>query len=306
MKALSSCQQSASSRGHGARLLSAIIVFTIIGLAVAGCGAPRVVKIGLIAPFEGPSRLFGYSALYAVRLRLQEWNEAGGAPRVELVALNDDGDPTLAAALPAQLTIDPDVLLLLGPLQSHTARAALPALVKSGLPTLSLAPLPAHPPSTIFPFAGTAAALQSTLASHAPQVAPAWNTPLAGPTIWLGDPLTLAELRRTTPDLVPAAGPVAAEPAFAAWAGAAANGLIWAAATPAELPDDFATRYEQMAGAPPTPIAALAYAATDAALRLLAAHRTRSDLGAALANLHTPPLRVYQRTADFCCSPVEP
>lgn len=272
----------------------------------AGCGAPRVVKIGLVAPFEGPSRPFGYSALYAVRLRLQEWNQAGGVPRVELVALNDDGDPALAAALPAQLALDPDVLLLLGPLQSHTARVALPVLAKSDLPTLSLAPLPEHPPSTVFPFAGTATALRSSLAPYAPSSAPVWDAPLTGPAIWLGDPLALAELRRTTPALVPVAGPVAAEPAFAAWASDAANGLIWAAATPANLPDDFAARYEQMAGAPPTPIAALAYAATDEALKLLASHSTRSELGTALAGLPTPPLRIYQRTASSCCSPMEP
>ncbi|RME85899.1 MAG: ABC transporter substrate-binding protein, partial [Caldilineae bacterium] len=84
----------------GLRPLGSIITALLLLLALSGCNAPAappVVKLGLIAPFEGPSRPLGYSILYAVRLRLQMWNRQGGSPRVELVALNDDGDPDLAA-----------------------------------------------------------------------------------------------------------------------------------------------------------------------------------------------------------------
>ncbi len=272
--------------------------------ACTGRGAPAVVKIGLIAPFEGPSRSLGYSVLHAVRLRIQQWNEAGGAPRVELVALNDDGDPALAAILPDQLALDPDVLLVLGPPQGHTALASLPRLAARGLPTLSLAPLPDPPPSGILPFAGAGNQIAQALAVHAPGATPVWQPPVLSPCIWLGDPLTLAELVKTSPELAPAAGSVAAEEAFAAWAGERAEETVWAMAAPAILPAAFPSAYEQRAGAPPTPVAALAYAAADEALTLLARHTSRRDLAQALASVPIPPVQRFRRQGGACCVPL--
>lgn len=40
---------------------------------------PRVIKIGLVAPFEGRYRYVGYDAIYAARMAVQEINAAGGA-----------------------------------------------------------------------------------------------------------------------------------------------------------------------------------------------------------------------------------
>lgn len=284
----------------------ALVIWFVICLILGGCaaGTPRVVKIGLIAPFEGPSRPLGYSVLHAVRLRLQQWNEGGGSPKVELVALNDDGDANMAATLPNQLAIDPDVMLVLGPPQGHTALASLENLAAHGLPTLSLAPLPDAAPPAIRPFAGTASSLEQALGDYASGAAPAWQAPLTGPGIWLGDPLTLAELVKTAPELVPAAGGVAAEESFALWAGDEAEGLIWAAATPTDLPADFAAAYEALAGGPPTPVAALAYAATDAALRLLEKHKTRASLLNVLEAVPVPAIHLYRRQGDACCVPL--
>ncbi len=281
----------------------------VICLAVGACtgrGAPRVVKIGLIAPFEGPSRPLGYSVLHAVRLRVQQWNEAGGSPQVELVALNDDGDPDLAATLPGQLAIDPDMVFVLGPPQGHTALASAEALAEHGLPTLSLAPLPDAPPSSVLPFAGTGSLLAEALDGHAPGAAPAWQMPLAAPGIWLGDPLALAALVNDSPELAPAAGSVAAEEAFGAWAGASANGLVWAAAVPdpTALPADFDAAFEAVAGSPPTPVDRLAYAAADQALRLLAANPSRASLLQALPSTPLPPIHLFRRQGDACCLPL--
>ncbi|MBX7235846.1 MAG: ABC transporter substrate-binding protein [Caldilineales bacterium] len=277
------------------------------GLVLGACanrGAPPVVKIGLIAPFEGPSRSLGYSVLHAVRLRIQQWNDAGNVPRVELVALNDDGDPALAAILPDQLALDPDVLLVLGPPQGHTALASLPKLADHGLPTLSLAPLPDALPPGIAPFAGTGSRIAQALAASAPDATSTWQLPVTTPGIWLGDPLTLADLVKTRPDLVPAAGSVAAEEAFGIWAGDGAEGLVWAMAVPATLPTDFTSAYEQLAGAPPTPMAALAYAAADEALALLARHKSRPDLVQALVSVPLPPVQLFRRQGGACCVPL--
>ncbi len=281
---------------------------------------PEVVKLGLIAPFEGPSRPLGYAVLQAVRLRLQRWNEGGGVPRVELVALNDDGDPALAARLPGQLALDPDVLLVLGPPQGQTALAALAGFQAHALPAISLAPLP--DPSTlgpfgtvVAPFAGSAETVRLALAGHAPGAVVAWQLPITTTTIWVGDPQTLAFLIRSQPSLVPAAGAVAAEEAFAAWAGAAADGLVWATAYPESLPADFPSTlghsaYRQETGALPepkytwAPTAALAYAATDEALKLLSLHRTRSGILAALESIDLPPMRLFVRQGKDCCLPL--
>lgn len=278
-------------------------------LLLAGCtgrGAPPVVKIGLIAPFEGPSRSLGYSVLHAVRLRIQQWNDSGASPRVELVALNDDGDPALAAILPDQLALDPDVMLVLGPPQGHTALASLPALAEHGLPTLSLAPLPAPSPPGILAYAGAGDEIAQALADHAPGAGSAWQLPLSSPSIWLGDPLTLAELVKSSPELVPAAGSVAAEESFGAWAGAEAEGLVWAMAVPATLPADFTSAYQQLAGGPPTPVAALAYAAAGEALALLAGNDSRPELAQALASVPLPPIQLFRRQGDACCLALPP
>ncbi len=286
-------------------------LFTLLGMLALMLGActppgstPPVVKIGLIAPFEGPSRPLGYSVLHGVRLRLQQWNDAGNSPRVELVALNDNGDPDLAAQLPAQLAIDPDILLVLGPPQGHTALAARPALADAELPTLSLAPLPDGLTPWVAAFAGIDADLQNALSQIASDAPVVRELPLVEPSIWVGDPQNLAEIISTMPDMVLAAGIVASEPAFAGWAGSAADGMIWASATPEDLPTDFAASFQALAGSPPDPAAALAYAATDQALKLLAIHQERSALRDALRVISTPPIQVYQRQRSDCCAPL--
>ncbi|HEY53231.1 MAG TPA: amino acid ABC transporter substrate-binding protein [Caldilineae bacterium] len=297
-------------RNDGGRVVVLAIVFGLLLLALSACAplenTPPVVKIGLIAPFEGPSRPLGYSALNGVRLRLQQWNDAGNSPRVELVALNDNGDPDLAAVLPEQLAVDPDLLLVLGPPQGHTALAALPALTKNELPTLSLAPLPDDSSPWVQPYAGVDADMQAALARYAPEAPVARELPLAGPSIWVGDAQTLAGLVQATPEMAPAAGVVAAEPAFAAWAAEAADGMVWALAVPDDLPPDFAASYQALAGSPPQPLAALAYAATDRALQLIATQQERSGLASDLNAIPAPPIQVFQRQGGDCCLLLSP
>ena len=197
------------------------LVILLVAALLAGCRAgdvPPVFKIALIAPFEGPSRPLGYNVLAAVHLRLQAWNEAGETPRLELLALNDNGDPALAAELAAQLALDPDVIAVIGPPQGPTALSAAPALAAQGLPTLLLAPISDPPSSPVIAFGGLAVDVQAALKGYAPEAAPQYQGWPAQPALWLGDPLTLAAILRQAPELAPSAGAVAAEDAFAAWA----------------------------------------------------------------------------------------
>ena len=136
------------------RLERVLLVLLASACAIAGGCGPRcaiaardsapVVKIGLVAPFEGRYRALGYEALHAVKLALYERNERGGVAGsvVELVALNDDGDPERAAALAAQFAVDPDVYGVIGPFSLAAVTAAAPAYAENELPLITPATCP--------------------------------------------------------------------------------------------------------------------------------------------------------------------
>ncbi|MCB0164852.1 MAG: amino acid ABC transporter substrate-binding protein, partial [Anaerolineae bacterium] len=97
--------------------------------------APRTVKIGLVAPFEGLYRASGYELLFAVKLALQERNQGGGLHgyRIELVALNDFNDPIEAAKQARALAADPAVLGVVGHLAPAATLAAMPVYQEAEL-----------------------------------------------------------------------------------------------------------------------------------------------------------------------------
>ena len=83
---------------------------------LCGCSATPpwrgLVKIGLVLPFHGPSAAAAMATHVAVRQRLIDANVAGGAGgyRLELVSLDDEGDPAIAARRADELGADPLVL----------------------------------------------------------------------------------------------------------------------------------------------------------------------------------------------------
>jgi len=137
-----------------ARVRAVLLVLLAWASAIAGGCVPRcelfpsdtapIVKIGLVAPFEGRYRALGYEALYAVKLALHERNEQGGAAgaMVELVALNDDGDAQSSAAQASHFAADPDVYGVVGPLTLAAIAAAAPAYGERGLPLVTPATCP--------------------------------------------------------------------------------------------------------------------------------------------------------------------
>lgn len=122
---------------------------TLLGLVassllLAACSfpgsVPRTVKIGLSAPFEGRYRDLGYEVLYAVRLAVWQRNEAGGVGGrylIELVALNDFGEPEEAVRQAREMNADPDILGVLGGWLPGVARAAAPEYGRLGLALLT-------------------------------------------------------------------------------------------------------------------------------------------------------------------------
>ena len=118
--------------------LAVLCLLSLMGCALPGTTRP-VVKIGLVAPFEGWYRPRGYDALWAVRLAIQEANRKGGVAgyQVELVALDDHLDPHWAAQRARELVADPAVKGAVGCLSPATVQAARPIYSTAGLPLIT-------------------------------------------------------------------------------------------------------------------------------------------------------------------------
>ncbi len=132
-------------------LRSAISSVLLCALLVSGCAWPRstqpVVKIGLIASFEGLGRPLGYEVLYGVKLAVRERNAAGGLAgyRLALVALNDNDDAAHAARQARKMDVDDDVLGVVGPFSRATVRSVAEPLAGAGLAWL----IPASAPDEV-------------------------------------------------------------------------------------------------------------------------------------------------------------
>lgn len=113
------------------------ICYLLSACALPGDAAP-VVKIGVIAPFEGAGRPLGYAVLPAVKAAAAAANASGelGRYRVLVVAFNDDLSGPTAAAQARALALDPEVLAVLGPWSAETSTAAAPILAEARLPQL--------------------------------------------------------------------------------------------------------------------------------------------------------------------------
>jgi ABC-type branched-subunit amino acid transport system substrate-binding protein len=81
-------------------------VIGLVALALWGCRGVQtqnIMRIGLLAPFEGRYREVGYNAYYAVKLALQDY----GQTDVELVAVDDGGTVESAVDRARALAGDP-------------------------------------------------------------------------------------------------------------------------------------------------------------------------------------------------------
>ena len=116
-------------------LLAALVL-----LAACTADAHPIVKLGVIAPFEGQGRPLGYAVLPAVKQVAAEANARGdfGDYRVLVVAFSDDLDPGRAAEQARALALDGDVMAVTGPFTRATAAAAVPVLAEAGIPYLAL------------------------------------------------------------------------------------------------------------------------------------------------------------------------
>jgi ABC-type branched-subunit amino acid transport system substrate-binding protein len=138
--------------GHGAlaglrrALLSVLLFLLLFSAACAHPGdAAPVVKLGLIAPFEGAGRPLGYAVLPVIKDVLAQANAGGdlGRYRVALVALDDSLDAGTAARQAKALALDPSVLAVIGPFTAETATSVQSVLAPASVPfvpVISVAP----------------------------------------------------------------------------------------------------------------------------------------------------------------------
>lgn len=115
-----------------------------LALAIApACGAlsplPPVVRIALVAPFEGRFAAVGYEAFPAMRIALREQIAAGGIGgyQVEFVAYNDNADPAQAARTARTVALDESVVAVIGHYRPDTTLAALAVYTQAGLPVVA-------------------------------------------------------------------------------------------------------------------------------------------------------------------------
>lgn len=96
--------------------MRAKVLILAAAILLTGCAVFRgqeIVKVALLAPFEGRYREIGYNALYAARLALADY----AAGEIVLLAVDDGGGESSAKERARALALDPDVkmALLLGP-----------------------------------------------------------------------------------------------------------------------------------------------------------------------------------------------
>lgn len=127
--------------------------------AMVACRAPgnSSVKIAVVAPFQGTDFLDGYRVLFAVRLAVREWNAQGGVAGrpIELIALDDRGSAREGALQAKAVTLDPQVIGVIGHPGSASARAAAPIYHEAHLPAFLLGaaeqPFSSAPPFFLHP-----------------------------------------------------------------------------------------------------------------------------------------------------------
>jgi ABC-type branched-subunit amino acid transport system substrate-binding protein len=121
-------------------LACCLLALAFLPAACTSRNAAPVIKLGVIAPFEGPGRPLGYAILPAVKEAVREANNrnALGPYRVAVVAFNDDLDPATAADQARALALDSDVLAVIGPFTPETAAAAAPILAAAGVAHLAI------------------------------------------------------------------------------------------------------------------------------------------------------------------------
>jgi len=126
------------TRRSSVSTLALLMLLLLSAACVRPWNAAPVIKLGVIAPFEGAGRSLGYAVLPAIKSAVADANASGelAGYRVAVVALDDSLDPTIAAQQAKALALDPDVLAVIGPFTEEAAETVKHALAAAAIPNL--------------------------------------------------------------------------------------------------------------------------------------------------------------------------
>ncbi|MBC7339379.1 MAG: branched-chain amino acid ABC transporter substrate-binding protein [Firmicutes bacterium] len=130
-------------------LAVAVLVLALVATACTG-GAPSgqggaggepkgVIRIGAAGPYTGDLSKIGLDSLNAIRMAVEEANQAGGVDgyRIEVEVGDDAGDAAQATLVAQKFAADPTIVGVIGPMNSNCVNAALPIYEKAGLVIIS-------------------------------------------------------------------------------------------------------------------------------------------------------------------------
>jgi branched-chain amino acid transport system substrate-binding protein len=119
-------------------LSAAVLILCVATGFVYGKELPPV-KIGAAGPFTGDLSKIGLDALNAIQMAVDEANAEGGIKgrKIEVAIGDDMGDPSKGVLVAEKFAMDRNVLGVVGPMNSATAAAALPAYDRAGLVIIS-------------------------------------------------------------------------------------------------------------------------------------------------------------------------
>ena len=301
-----------------------------IGLFFTACipaSTPQVVKIGLIAPFEGLYRRTGYAALAEMRKVLAAHAPASTAYRILPVALDDGGDPEQARRAAQKLLVDPEVQVVVGPLFPHTIAAVREVMQQQTkvrwLPLDQLWPNQYENEliAAVAQYATAQGAGQLVVAGWTPDAATQESTlwtssidipvqfsddPAVAPpdaaVLWMGEPAGAASflnrLRPEQPQVPFWMGNSGGDPVFAERAQSLDN-VYWAIWTD----DGFASWHQGEPAAPP--FAYLIYRATQMALAGVESQESPANITYSDVDDSVPQFQLYQISTNGVSSPTD-
>ena len=126
-------------RGGVAAAAACLVTLSSCGnvgdLIGGGDTEPRVGKVVVLVPSDGPAAADGAGVAAAVELALADTAPSGWTVEVEQVP--DGGTRSGAAAVATQIASDRDVIAVIGGLTDEVVRAAQPVLDRNGIPFIS-------------------------------------------------------------------------------------------------------------------------------------------------------------------------
>ena len=113
--------------------LATLFAFVAVAMLAAGAGAQDKLTIPFAGPLTGPIATYGLEPLHGAILAAEDLNEGGGLKsgpwqgyHLVIDEHDDRGDPQESANIAQQLTLDRDVVVLIGHIFSGNCLSALP------------------------------------------------------------------------------------------------------------------------------------------------------------------------------------